>query len=388
MKTKKIFFLLASLLIWTSCSNEDIPVNVLDTTKITEVNTFVDARDGKEYKCVKIGNLVWMAENLAYYLPEGGLDGCYSWNQSIIDEEKLQDKVDEKVEEAVNIAINGMDNRTWFKAYEKLYDGGDEAYNYWSGIYPDFDWDYTESYLGYDVNSGAMTIQQAEEYLERYPLFLEALKKELYPDPEQLRVELRPQYIKEYTDAAESSNGRYSEKNGFLYSLDGAKKAAPEGWRIPSDEDWKNLETILGISASELDAMNAWRGNNAGDFLKIGGASKFEAIYAGCNAWVDAKTMSYIRKDYSAYFWTSDEKSTIQTEETEKEDGSTEVETVVIREGIIRQVSIYSSQIWRGDTRLDNGYRDVAYSVRCVIDANEFEALYGNSAAEGEGEEE
>ena len=40
MKKKKIFFLLASLLIWTSCSNEDIPVNVLDTTKITEVNTY------------------------------------------------------------------------------------------------------------------------------------------------------------------------------------------------------------------------------------------------------------------------------------------------------------------------------------------------------------
>ena len=37
-----------------------------------------------------------------------------------------------------------------------------------------------------------------------------------------------------------------------------------------------------------------------------------------------------------------------------------------IREGIIRQVSIYSSQIWRGTTRTDR----VCYSVRCVKDAN------------------
>ena len=65
MKTSKILFLLASMLILASCSKDDEPVNVLDTEKVTEVGSFTD-EEGREYKCVKIGDQVWMAENLAY----------------------------------------------------------------------------------------------------------------------------------------------------------------------------------------------------------------------------------------------------------------------------------------------------------------------------------
>ena len=81
MKANKIYSLLIMALLLVSCSNDDDPVNVLDQTKIAEVEDFVDVRDGRTYKCVKIGNQIWMAENLAYYIPGGMLEGCTTWGE-------------------------------------------------------------------------------------------------------------------------------------------------------------------------------------------------------------------------------------------------------------------------------------------------------------------
>ena len=41
---------------------------------------------------------------------------------------------------------------------------------------------------------------------------------------------------------AEVDNGGYSEQYGFLYTYEAALRALPEGWRLPTDEDWKALD--------------------------------------------------------------------------------------------------------------------------------------------------
>ena len=72
-------------------------------------------------------------------------------------------------------------------------------------------------------------------------------------------------------------SGGYSIKsstnasNGYLYNfyaIADTRNIAPEGWRVPSDEDWKELEIFLGMEKSVAEKVN-WRGTNQGNKLKI-----------------------------------------------------------------------------------------------------------------------
>ena len=53
----------------------------------------------------------------------------------------------------------------------------------------------------------------------------------------------------------------------------------PDGWHIPSDSEWKQLELHLGMSEEELD-MEDWRGPGIGGKLKL----------AGTNDWLSPNT--------------------------------------------------------------------------------------------------
>lgn len=58
---------------------------------------------------------------------------------------------------------------------------------------------------------------------------------------------------------------------GILYNyhvVNSNEEIAPEGWHIPSDAEWKELEQFLGMSASQQDEVN-WRGTDQGDKLKV-----------------------------------------------------------------------------------------------------------------------
>lgn len=55
----------------------------------------------------------------------------------------------------------------------------------------------------------------------------------------------------------------------FLYNwkaIQNKKSIAPEGWHIPSDDEWKELEKQLGMSAEEAD-KTSWRGTHEGEKL-------------------------------------------------------------------------------------------------------------------------
>jgi uncharacterized protein (TIGR02145 family) len=81
---------------------------------------------------------------------------------------------------------------------------------------------------------------------------------------------------------------------GRLYTWDAAKNACPDGWHLPEDEEWKQLEMFLGMSRSTADKTE-WRGYNESKKLKsksgwsdnINGSnsSGFNALPGGYKTW-------------------------------------------------------------------------------------------------------
>ena len=132
---------------------------------------------------------------------------------------------------------------------------------------------------------------------------------------------------------------------GYLYNLVGAQAAVPEGWRLPTDEDWQRLEIALGISADEA-AKEGWRGEGLAVLLTQNDGTQLHLLYGGFN---DANSSSFASHDLwmtaMAYYWTA----------TINDNGSL---------AYCRKLVYNRSQVWRYYTSVNN-----KLSVRFVRDA-------------------
>lgn len=90
---------------------------------------------------------------------------------------------------------------------------------------------------------------------------------------------------------------------GRWYTYDAAKRACPEGYRLPSDDEWKALESFLGMDKADLDKRYNRNSGTIGTFLKMDGGLGFDAEFAGV---VNPNgNDSYF--DTQVYLWTSTE---------------------------------------------------------------------------------
>jgi len=80
----------------------------------------------------------------------------------------------------------------------------------------------------------------------------------------------------------------------------------PVGWHIPTDEEYKALESFLGVCSGSgtgcIDAIG-WRGTDQGTQLKSGGSSGFNFLLAGYNNMVG----SFVNQDISGLLWSASE---------------------------------------------------------------------------------
>jgi uncharacterized protein (TIGR02145 family) len=94
--------------------------------------------------------------------------------------------------------------------------------------------------------------------------------------------------------------------------LEPIQGVCPDGWHLPSDGDWKELEMYLGMSAGETD-KESWRGSMGGK-LKVTGIdfwlgpnegatneTRFSALPAGDRF----PKGEYFNLRYSTRYWTS-----------------------------------------------------------------------------------
>lgn len=335
---KYALYALMGIATLSACSKdegEDIG-GKFNTNAVQESPDFLDERDGNVYKTIRIGNQIWMTENLRYAVPGHSTEGCFTWEEVVTNLNNL--KPDEKylIAQIRDIAT-------------------DEQYEGWPiEIIPGFSMSLTDQIVTMlnRVESGRMTAEDARTTIAIYsPEFEEILAERLLNYASQ--PEVRYAAAKAASEKADEKAGGYVAKYGYLYSHAAALKAVPEGWRLPSDEDWSRLEQTLGLSSAEANRLEAWRGEGLATLLGVGGAAKFNAQKAGTNAYCKEASQLYMNKDRAWYYWSS----------------TTTVQNDSIPVALIRMSSDFNTKVWRGTCRLDNVYRKVLNSVRCVKDA-------------------
>ncbi len=147
------------------------------------------------------------------------------------------------------------------------------------------------------------------------------------------------------------------ERYGRLYTFEiamagnseeGSRGICPEGWRVPSDEDFKELERELGMTRIESNDSQ-WRGEDLkiGDVMKVSssctqagesfcGSSKFNVFLGGSRS--TAGAFRYVGTH--AFFWTS---------------------TVSVGEAWRRLFSLDNPGVLRDKANLENGFY-----IRCI----------------------
>lgn len=133
---------------------------------------------------------------------------------------------------------------------------------------------------------------------------------------------------------------KYYNKFGCLYTWTAAQIACPDGWHLPSDDEWKELEKWFGMTEEEIN-KSGWRGNNEGSQLKEDRKSGFNVLMSGYKSNMGG---FYLDKEVTA-FWTSSE--------------------ILNNTAYHRTLYKSETQIHRGDAKKGDGF-----CVRCVKNNN------------------
>ncbi len=140
------------------------------------------------------------------------------------------------------------------------------------------------------------------------------------------------------------------EQYGYLYAWDAAMTAAPEGWHVATDTEWKNLQMLLGLSQTDADE-SGWMGDQAIVLKSVaswdnnGGGNDSTGFHAqGSGYYLGGGSFGLMGT--SGIWWTA-----------------TEATDFNVNYAWLRQMSANNDAVYRGVN--DKSY---GYSIRCVRD--------------------
>ncbi|MFC1554128.1 fibrobacter succinogenes major paralogous domain-containing protein [candidate division KSB1 bacterium] len=118
-----------------------------------------------------------------------------------------------------------------------------------------------------------------------------------------------------------NNTASYADTYGYLYNwfaVDDSRKIAPEGWHVPTDDDWKELEIYLGMSQSGANSTG-YREKDVGGKLKESGTSHWTSPNTGATnesgftalpgGYRYSSNGDFLNMGYNASFWFSSESS-------------------------------------------------------------------------------
>lgn len=137
---------------------------------------------------------------------------------------------------------------------------------------------------------------------------------------------------------------------GVLYNWTAAQTACPEGWHLPSDEEWKGLETSLGMTRADADELGhratgalADKLKSTSNWYKDANGHDTEGFNVKPGSRKAAHYNEYLNIGEEAYFWTSTPESS---------------DNAYLRYIVSDSIGVYRS----------TGSRSNGLSIRCVKD--------------------
>jgi len=104
------------------------------------------------------------------------------------------------------------------------------------------------------------------------------------------------------------ANTAICDKYGRLYDWETAKAVCPDGWRLPSDEEWQTLVDLAGgdeIAGKKLKAKSGWEDYDDGEVKSGNGEDKYGfAALPGGSGYLDGYFSSV---GYDGCWWSATE---------------------------------------------------------------------------------